>query len=351
MRNHPRGAAVYGIDIGKVRFDVVAQDERGAIIQRAKIRRDTLLAHFAAAPRALIGMEACPGAQWLARKLRELGHDVRTLPAQFVKPYVKSNKNDVRDAEAIAEAVTRPTMRSVEIRTTEQVDLQALHRVRDRMVSSRTRLICQMRAFCVEYGIPLREGAGVFKADLARVLADEDNDLTSRMRTLLASLAEDLRALETRIAEVTREIEALAQQDDRTRRLATIPGIGPLGATALVAAAGDGRQFKKARDLAAWLGLVPRQHSTGGKTTLLGISKRGNAYIRRLLIHGARSCVMHLDRSRDRLGVWVDRLRERMHVNKATVALANKIARIAWVVLTRPGALYRRADPAYAAAG
>jgi transposase len=351
MRNHPRGAAVYGIDIGKVRFDVVAQDERGAIIQRAKFRRDTLLAHFAAAPKALVGMEACPGAQWLARKLRELGHDVRILPAQFVKPYVKSNKSDVRDAEAIAEAVTRPTMRSVEIRTTAQVDLQALHRVRDRMVSGRTRLICQMRAFCLEYGIPLREGAGVFKTDLARVLADEDSDLTPRMRALLASLAEDLRALETRIAEVTREIEALAQQDDRARRLATIPGIGPLGATALVAAAGDGKQFRKARDLAAWLGLVPRQHSTGGKTTLLGISKRGNAYIRRLLIHGARSCVMHLDRSRDRLGVWVDGLRERMHVNKATVALANKIARIAWVVLTRPGALYRRADPAYAAAG
>lgn len=350
MRNHPRGAAVYGIDIGKVRFDVVGLDERGAVLHRTKFRRDTLLAHFAAAPRALVGMEACPGSQWLARKLRDLGHDVRILPAQFVKPYVKSNKNDVRDAEAIAEAVTRPTMRSVEIRSPEQIDVQALHRVRDRMVSNRTRLISQMRAFCLEYGLPIREGAGVFKVDLARILADEENDLTPRMRKLLAELTEDLRAAEARIAEVTREIEALAQRDDRARRLATIPGIGPLGATALVAAAGDGRQFKKARDLAAWLGLVPRQHSTGGKTTLLGSSKRGNAYIRRLLIHGARSCVMHLDRSRDRLGVWVDRLRERMHVNKATVALANKIARIAWVVLTRPGALYRRTDPTYASA-
>jgi len=346
MRNHPRGAAVYGIDIGKVRFDVVGLDERGAVLHRAKFRRDTLLAHFAAAPRALIGMEACPGSQWLARKLRDLGHDARILPAQFVKPYVKSNKNDARDAEA----VNRPTMRSVEVRTPEQIDVQALHRVRDRMVSNRTRLISQMRAFCLEYGLPIREGAGVFKVDLARILADEENDLTPRMRKLLGELVEDLCAFETRIAEVTREIEALAQRDDRARRLATIPGIGPLGATALVAAAGDGRQFKKARDLAAWLGLVPRQHSTGGKTTLLGISKRGNAYIRRLLIHGARSCIMHLDRSRDQLGVWVDRLRERMHVNKATVALANKIARIAWVVLTRPGALYRRTDPTYASA-
>lgn len=182
MRNHPRGAAVYGIDIGKVRFDVVGLDERGAVLHRTKFRRDTLLAHFAAAPRALVGMEACPGSQWLARKLRDLGHDVRILPAQFVKPYVKSNKNDVRDAEAIAEAVTRPTMRSVEIRTPEQIDVQALHRVRDRMVSNRTRLISQMRAFCLDYGLPIREGAGAFKVDLARILADEENDLTPRSR-------------------------------------------------------------------------------------------------------------------------------------------------------------------------
>jgi transposase len=347
MRNHPGGAAVYGIDIGKIRFDVVGLDDQGAIIQRAKFRRDTLLAHFAAAPKAVVGMEACPGSQWLARQLRELGHTVRILPAQFVKPYVKSNKNDARDAEAIAEAVTRPTMRFVEIKSLEQSDMQALHRVRDRMVSSRTRLICQMRSLCLEYGVAIRQGAGVFKLDLPHALDDETNDLTPRIRRLMRELLEDLRILEGRIAEVTQEIEALAQADDRARRLATVPGIGPLGATALIAAAGDGRQFKKARDLAAWLGLVPRQYSTGGRTTLLGISKRGNSYVRRLLVHGARSCVMHLDRSRDRLGLWVDALRRRMHVNKATVALANKIARIAWVILTRPGALYRRVDPVY----
>jgi transposase len=347
MRNHPRGAAVYGIDIGKIRFDVVGLDDQGAIIQRAKFRRDTLLAHFAAAPKAVVGMEACPGSQWLARQLRELGHTVRILPAQFVKPYVKSNKNDARDAEAIAEAVTRPTMRFVEIKSLEQSDMQALHRVRDRMVSSRTRLICQMRSLCLEYGVAIRQGAGVFKLELPHALDDETNDLMPRIRRLMRELLEDLRILEGRIAEVTQEIEALAQADDHARRLATVPGIGPLGATALIAAAGDGRQFKKARDLAAWLGLVPRQYSTGGRTTLLGISKRGNSYVRRLLVHGARSCVMHLDRSRDRLGLWVDALRRRMHVNKATVALANKIARIAWVILTRPGALYRRVDPVY----
>ena len=288
-----------------------------------------------------------PGAQWLARKLQALGHTVRIIPAQFVKPYLKSNKNDTLDAEAIAEAVTRPTMRFVQIKRVDQVDTQALHRVRDRLVSARTRLICQMRAFCLEYGIPIRQGAGVFKVDLPRVLGDETNELSAAMRRLLTELWEEFREVEARVARITREIEALADRDETARRLASIPGIGPLGATALLAAVGDARQFRKARDLAAWLGLVPRQHSTGGKPTLLGISKRGNPYLRRLLIHGARSCLLHLDRTRDRLGDWINALASRMHVNKVVVALANKLARIAWVVLTRPGTLYRRVDPAF----
>lgn len=274
MRNRPRGAAVYGIDIGKLRFDLVGLDRQGAFIHRAKFSRDKLLEQLAAAPRALIGMEACPGSQWLARKLVDLGHDARIIPAQFVKPYVKSNKNDTNDAEAVAEAVSRPTMRFVQIKRPDQVDMQALHRARDRMVASRTRLISQMRGFCLEYGIPLRLGAGVFKIDLSRVMADEENELTPTMRGLLAYLFDELKALELRIATITKQIEALAAQDDVARRLITIPGIGPLGATALLAAVGDGRQFRKARDLAAWLGLVPKQQSTGGKTVLLGISKR-----------------------------------------------------------------------------
>ncbi len=277
-----------------------------------------------------------------------MGHDARIIPAQFVKPFVKSNKNDANDAEAVAEAVGRPTMRFVQIKRTDQVDTQALHRARDRMVAARTRLISQMRAFCLEYGIPLRLGAGVFKIDLPRAVADDSNELTEVMRDLLNELFDELRTLEQRIAKITKQIEALAARDEVARRLTTIPGVGPLGATALIAAVGDGQQFRKARDLAAWLGLVPKQQSTGGKTVLLGISKRGNPYVRRLLIHGARSAFMHLDRSRDRLGEWVDTLRARMHVNKAVVALAAKIARIAWVVLNKPGALYGRRDPAFA---
>lgn len=342
QRNKPRDAAVFGIDIGKNTFHVVGLDSTGAPIQRATFRRETLLQFFERAARTVVGMEACPGSQWLARKLKALGHTVRIVPAKFVKPYVKSNKNDIIDAEAIAEAVTRPTMRFVEIRSPEQVDLQALHRVRDRLVAQRTRVICQMRAFCLEYGIAMHQGAAKFKADLPRVVADEENDLSSAMRRLLTELFDDAKNLKARIKEVTGEIEAVAAADDTARRLMTVPGIGPLAATALLAAAGRGLQFRKARDMAAWLGLVPREYSTGGKTTLLGMSKRGSSYLRRLLIHGARSCLLHLDRSRDRLGSWIDGLQSRMHNNKATVALAAKMARVAWVVITKPGAINER---------
>lgn len=337
--NKPR-ASVYGIDLGKNLFHVVGTDQTGSVVQRVKFRRETLLAFFERSEPVLIGMEACPGSQWLARKLLMLGHKVRIIPAQFVKPYVKSNKNDTIDAAAIAEAVTRPTMRFVEVKQPEQADIQALHRVRDQMVSHRTKLICQMRAFCLEYGITIRQGVGAFKASLPAILVDSSNDLTATMRSLLADLYEDLKILEARIEEISRELESAAAINDRARRLMSIPGIGPLGATALIAAAGNGQQFRKARDLAAWLGLVPQQYSTGGKSQLLGISKRGNRYLRRLLIHGARSCVLHLDRTRDRLGTWLDQLQARMHVNKVVVALAAKMARIAWIILTKPGALY-----------
>jgi len=339
IRNKPR-ATIYGIDLGKNLFHVVGTDPAGNVVQRVKLRRETVLVFFELAQPSLIGMEACPGSQWLARMLQTFGHTVRIIPAQFVKPYVKSNKNDTIDAAAIAEAVTRPTMRFVEVKQPEQADIQALHRIRDQMVAHRTKLICQMRAFCLEYGIAIRQGVGAFKASLPAILADSSNDLTPTMRRVLADLSDDLKGLEARIAEISRELESAAASNERARRLMSIPGIGPLGATALIAAAGDGQQFKKARDLAAWLGLVPQQYSTGGKSRLLGISKRGNRYLRRLLIHGARSCVFNLDRSRDRLGAWIDQLQQRMHVNKVVVALAAKIARIAWVILTKPGVLY-----------
>lgn len=350
IRNRPRDCAVFGVDIGKTVFHVVGLDQSGAPTQKAKFRRDTLLQFFELAAPTVVGMEACPGSQWLARKLKGLGHDVRIIPAQFVRPYVKSHKNDIIDAEAIAEAATRPTMRFVGVMDARQVDLQMLHRIRSRLVSNRTNLICQMRSYCLEHGVPLRPGAGVFKIDILRVLDDGDNDLTDRARRVLRELHADLIELDRRVKEVSADIKNIAETDETARRLMTIPGIGALGATAILAAVGDPRRFGKARDVPAWLGLVPRQHSTGGKQTLLGIAKRGSSYLRTLLVHGARSVLMHLDRSKDRLGVWVDELRSRMHVNKAVVALAAKLARIVWVILRNPGATYERREPVFSAA-
>jgi transposase len=340
--------ATYGIDIGKNLFHVAGLAKDGRPQLRTKFKRDTLLQFFANVPVALIAMEACPGSQCLARKLQAYGHFVRIIPAQFVKPYVKSNKNDSVDAEAIAEAATRPTMRFVTVKRVDQVDVQAIHRARDMLVYQRTALICQMRGLLLEYGIAVRGGAGAFKSDLPRVLEDAENELTPSMRQLLSMLRQHLNELEGHIQELSEKVAALADRDDVARRLMTIPGIGALAATTLLAAVGDARQFKRGRDLSAWLGLVPAQHSTGGKPTLLGMSKRGNSYVRRLLIHGARTCVMHLDRTRNRLGAWLDQLGERAHFNKVTVAMANKMARMAWALITRPGALYQRNDPRYA---
>jgi transposase len=277
QRNVPRPAAVYGIDIGKNIFHVVALGSDGTVIQRVRFRRDTLLHFFQRAASAIVGMESCAGSQWIARKIQAMGHKVRLIPAQFVKPYVKSNKSDIIDAEAIAEAATRPTMRFATLKTEEQADLQALHRVRDQMIGTRTRLINQMRAFCLEYGVALRQGAGLFKLDLPEALEDQANDLSPAMRKLLSELFADLRQLAKRIGDVTREIEAIASREDVARRLMTIPGIGALGATALLAAIGSGRQFRKARDLAAWLALCRGSTRPEGSRSFSGSASEATA--------------------------------------------------------------------------
>ncbi|XHS77068.1 IS110 family transposase [Burkholderiaceae bacterium UC74_6] len=345
MSKDDKIAVIYGIDLGKTWFHVIGLDAGGAPVKKAKLNRAGVVAFFVNIPAARVGMEACPGSQWLARKLAQLGHDVRIIPAQFVKPFVKSNKNDTVDAMAIAEAVSRPTMRFVQVKHHEQVELQFLHRSRELLVSTRTRLINQMRAYCLEFGIGMRQGVGCFKASLPGVLADTANDLTPALRELLGDLSRHLGEVEKEIECLNQKIHAAAAASDMARRLASVPGIGALTASAIVAAVGAGKQFKRARDLAAWIGLTPAEYSTGGKTHLMGISKRGNNYLRRLLIHGARSCVMHLDRTNDRLGTWITGLAGRMHHNKVVVALANKLARIAWVILTKPGTLYERRLP------
>ena len=332
-----------GIDLGKNAVHVVGMDASGAVVLRKRLSHAKLTELLANSPASLIGMEACPGSNHLGRSLAALGHTVRLIPAQYVKPYLKANKNDTLDAEAIAEAVGRPTMRFVPIKTIAQVDLQTMHRIRDRMVSQRTSLIAQIRCFLLEYGVVMAAGVAAFKRDLPKLLAEREAQLSPTLLLLVGRLREELRSLEERIEEISREIQDFAAKDDTARRLMTIPGIGPLGATAFLSAVGDVRRFRRARDLAAWIGLVPRQHSTGGKNTLLGISKRGNSYLRRLLIHGARSCLLHLHRDRDRLGAWLSDLEKRTHRNKAVIALANKIARIAWALMAHPDRTYRRA--------
>jgi len=327
--------ASVGIDLGKTTCHLVALDNRSQVVIRKKFSRKQLLAYTANLQPSLIGLEACSGAHFLGATLRRQGHDARLIPAQFVKPFLKSNKNDFLDAEAIAEAVARQNMRFVPIKTDDQLDLQALHRVRDRLVQRRTAVINQIRGFLLERGITFGRGPAQLRNRMAEVLEDADNALTPRMRILLERLWVEWKQLESDIAVAAEEIEQICQDDAGCRRLCEIPGVGPLVATATIAAVGNGAAFRKGREFAAWLGLVPRQHSTGGKTRLLGISKRGNLYLRRMFIHGARAVVFRVRHDTGGFGQWVQQLSTRATPNKVIVAVANKLARIASAVLFR----------------
>jgi transposase len=287
-------------------------------------------------PACVIAMEACCGAHHLGRLLASQGHIVRLMSPEYVRPYVKSHKNDDRDAEAIAEAATRPTMRFVELKSETQLDMQTLHRARDRLVGERTALINQLRAVLLERGRTVPQGRHKLEQYLVALPEPEtDTSLTPRIRQLIEDMHAEWRELDRRIAAFDNEFATQARNDPAARRLATIPGIGVLNATALVAAIGNGQTFARGRDLAAWLGLVPRQVTTGGKPRLVGITKRGNKYLRKLLIHGARSVLPRLTNSGTPLGEWLRALMGRTHKNAAVVALANKLARIAWAVLRR----------------
>ena len=293
--------ATIGIDLGKTTFHLVALDEHGKAVIKKKFSRKQLLTYTANLPTSRIGIEACSGAHFIGAALRDQGHEVRLIPAQFVKPFLKSNKNDFLDAEAIAEAVSRGNMRFVPIKTDDQLDLQALHRVRDRLVHRRTALINQIRGFLLERGITFAKGPANLRNQMPSMLEDAEQNLTPRMRHLLDHLWQEWKSLNTDIERVSEEIDAIACQDEACQRLRQIPGVGPLVATATVAAIGNGAAFRKGREFAAWLGLVPRQHSTGGKARLLGISKRGSVYLRRMFIHGARAMLLRVkyDTGRD----------------------------------------------------
>jgi transposase len=328
--------AVVGIDIGKNVFHLIGLDKHGRIALRAKLTRGQLDAQFANMPPCLVGMEACNGAHHLSRKLNRLGHDARLMPAQYVKAFLKGNKNDFRDAEAIAEAVQRPTMKFVTTKTEDQLDLQALHRVRARLMRERTAVINEIRAFLLERGIAVAQGYQRLRKALPDILATREDVLSLRMRHTIEELAEDWRYLDTRIERVSIVIQALAEDEGPCERLMTMPGVAHIISTATVAAIGDGRTFERGRDFAAWLGLVPRQISTGDRTILGKISKRGNPYLRTLYCQAAR-VVLVKSQLWERYGLktWIESKRKRLHHNKLAIALANKLARIAWALLTK----------------
>lgn len=333
---------VLGIDLAKRVFQLHGIDAHGRVLVSRRVSRGKLVETVVQLAPEMVAMEACCGAHHWGRRFRELGIEVRLIHAKFVRPYVKSAKNDARDAEAICEAAQRPHMRFVPIKSIEQQDVQALHRAREQVMRWRTALINHARGLLLEYGIALPQGPARFRQEVIIALDDPAAGLTPFAIELFHSLVDQLRALEDRLAKLDRRIVAVCRQNDLCRRLAELPGVGPIVATALVASVGDAHRFRCGRDLSAWIGLVPRQYSSGGKPKLLGIGGRGNPYLRKQLIQGARAVVMHLAAKTDRRSQWLGAVRDRRGFNRAAVALANKTARIAWVLMAR-GETYRTA--------
>lgn len=328
-----------GLDLAKQVFQLHAVDHQERVVLRKTLHRARMLTFFARLEPCLIGIEACGSSHYWARELTRLGHTVRIIPPQFVKPYLKGNKNDANDAEAICEAVSRPGMRYVAIKSEAQQSMQAEHRVRARLIHDRTALSNEIRGILGEFGFVLPAGLSALRKALPEILSQQEK-WDNRFIRLLSELTEELQALDERLNRYDRRLKQLAQEDERIRRLQEISGIGPVTASALVAAVGDAKQFKSGREMAAWLGLVPRQHSSGGKTKMGHISKRGDSYLRTLLIHGARAVLNACDHKEDRRSRWLQSVAERRNRNIATVAMANKNARIAWSVLSR-GEEYR----------
>ena len=322
-----------GLDLAKNVFHAVCCDQHGKIIKKKMLRRSGLLAWFVNLPPCLIGMESCASAHYWARALKAQGHRVKLIPAQHVKPYVRGNKNDYNDALAIAEAVIRPEMRFVSIKTPEQQDIQALHRLRERRLRDRTALCNQLRGLLGEYGIVFSRGVNVLRKRIPGILEDGENGLSDFFRRLLSQGYQQLTELDAHIDAYTQTLEAHSKRDDACQRLQTIPGYGPIVSSAYYSVVGNGKAYRRGRDVSASLGIVPRQHSSGGKNVLTGISKRGDRYLRILLIHGARAVVIQAANKVDALSRWINKTRAARGFNKAVVALANKLARIGWAIL------------------
>ena len=324
--------AVIGIDLAKNVFQVHGPAPAGTAVLSKKLSRAQMIEFFSKITPCLIGVEACSSAHYWGRRLTEMGHTVKLMPPQYVKPYVKTNKNDARDAEAICEAVTRPNMRFVPIKTVEQQAVLALHRVHDGIVKQRTALSNQIRGLLAEFGIVAAKGSKQLNACMTHLLSDPNSTLPVNLQKTFSSLFQELINLTARVKEFDKQIESHVKATDECLRILQIEGVGVLTATAVVASVGDIRNFKSASQFAAWLGLVPRQNSSGGKTQLLGISKRGDVYLRTLLVHGARSLIRQAQLHPERYA-WLTALIGRSNANIAAVALANKNARIAWALM------------------
>lgn len=322
-----------GLDLAKNVFHAVCCNQQGKVIKKKMLKRRELMGYFAQIEPCLIGMEACASAYYWARELETLGHAVKLIPAQHVKAFLRGNKNDYNDALAISEAVVRPEMRFVAIKTIEQQDIQALHRMRSLCIKERTALSNQLRALLAEYGIVFGRGLATLRRHLVSIQNDEHSPLTPFFKQSLARGYEKLQQLEEHIIAYTKTLEQHVNALDACQHLKTIPGYGSIVASAFYIEVGNGAAYRRGRDVSASLGLVPRQHSTGGKDNLLGISKRGNSYLRSLLVHGARAVVNQAKRKDDKLSQWINHIRLTRGYNKATVALANKMARIGWAVL------------------
>ncbi|WP_298270691.1 IS110 family transposase [uncultured Bradyrhizobium sp.] len=323
------------MDIAKRYFQVHAIDGTGAIVMRRKVTRDLFLKLLTDIPRCIVGIEAGSGAHHWARELGKLGHDVRLMPPQFVRPYVKSNKNDAADAEACCEAVQRPGMRFVPTKTIEQQAAMALHRVRDHLVCRRTATINALRGHLAEYGIVAQVQRTGLKQLFDVVMDDQDDRIDVALKPILKMLVEEICVADARIAELDRQMKDTARNSEACRRLVEVPGIGPVIATSVVAAVCDEKRFSSGRHFAAWLGLTPKQHSSGGKDRLLGISKRGDAYMRRQFVNGGRSLVRIAEGRKGGIWDWINALLQRRSFNVVTVAVANKLARIAWAIQAR----------------
>ncbi len=336
-----------GLDLAKLVFQVHAADQGGRPVVRKKLRRRQVLVFFAGLSPCLVGLEACASAHYWARELQALGHEVRLIPPQYVKPFVKTNKNDASDAEAICEALMRPTMRFTAAKSAEQQSVLMLHRARELLVRQRTMLINALRGHCGEFGLVVAQGASKVTALIEMIEDPEDEDLPALARTALGSLVEQLRMTQIQILGLEKKLKAWHRTNEASRRLETIPGVGVITATALVATIGDASQFHSGRQLAAWLGLVPRQRSSGGKERLGRISKRGDGYIRRLLVHGARADLRWSKHRKERRSIWQESLLARRPTNVVLVAMANKTARVVWAMLSR-GETFRTEDRAAA---